>query len=435
MPDIPIKFSIPNLAQIVDEFSAKGYDLADKLFETPEFDVLLGTDYAYVIPETSVVFGKFKTSMYSSTPYGILLSGNCDDLLRDVNYLPNLKKSKKVAKTKISTAKNSESSHSLFANCFHVNFEIGEDIDRDILNKATENVLEQRCSQVLNYENFTDPEINYSINDQVSDFLLRSVTRLEDGRLQMPLPWKGKVAHNLPNNFALARNILYSNLNRYKNEPRKLSMMSDVIKSQSDLGIIERIPNFEQFKRENPVHSFLGHMPVFRLDKETTKTRIVYLSNLSEKGKISHNNALHSGSNLNYKLVTAITFIRFNKFIAFYDLVKAFSMIALPVSDQNKLLFLFYKNVEKSDYSLEFYKITRVPFGLPPSPHILLLCLYKIFMVDSENDSENVKQIKRAAFHYLYMDNGAIGAQTADELELNFGIIKETLESYKFNLQ
>ena len=59
--------------------------------------------------------------------------------------------------------------------------------------------------------------------------------------------------------------------------------MDKLFRDQQMLGIIEKMDNINQFKLEHPEHSFMGHMPVFKLNRSNTKCRIVYSSNLCKK--------------------------------------------------------------------------------------------------------------------------------------------------------
>ena len=181
-------------------------------------------------------------------------------------------------------------------------------------------------------------------------------------------------------------------------------------------------------------------MPVFRLDRESTKCRVVYLSNLAEKGdknthKISHNQAMYSGPNLNCKITTALTKLRFDEFILCFDLQKAFLNISLFPVDQNKLLFLWFQNPLKNNYNLIFLKSLRLPFGLVCSPFILMIGLYKILIEDSDTDAEDLKQLKKLIFDLIYVDNGCITATTKIELKTKFRLLKEIFAPYKFSLQ
>ena len=75
--------------------------------------------------------------------------------------------------------------------------------------------------------------------------------------------------------------------------------MDKNIKELESLGIIEKVTNLPQFMEDNPTCSFLSRMPIFKSDKETTKCRIVFLSNLCDKTVesqvISHNQAMYPG--------------------------------------------------------------------------------------------------------------------------------------------
>ena len=137
-------------------------------------------------------------------------------------------------------------------------------------------------------------------------------------------------------------------------------MVDQAFKEQAELGIIDRIDNLDTFLEENPNHSFLAHMAVFKPDKETTKCRVVYLSNLCEKSyvstAISHNQAMFSGPNLNRKISSALLHLRFDALLFCFDMKRAFLNICLCNEDANKLVFLWYRNVDKSDFTIVGYR-------------------------------------------------------------------------------
>ena len=63
-------------------------------------------------------------------------------------------------------------------------------------------------------------------------------------------------------------------------------MVNDVIQGQLDMGVIEKIPDLTSFMIENLTCSFLAHMPIFKLERSSTKCRVVYMSNLAGIDKI-----------------------------------------------------------------------------------------------------------------------------------------------------
>ena len=60
----------------------------DKCKIIDKIDLILGTKSAFCIPENEIVFGKYKSSLFSITPLGVLLKGNVDQLISDQDYLP-----------------------------------------------------------------------------------------------------------------------------------------------------------------------------------------------------------------------------------------------------------------------------------------------------------------------------------------------------------
>ena len=192
-----------------------------------------------------------------------------------------------------------------------------------------------------------------------------------------------------------------SNLKKLKRILEHIKMVDDVIKEQVDMGIIERIPNLDNFLESHPEASFLVHMPIFRPDKETTKCRTVFMSNLGEKVEgrsltVTHNQSSHPGPKLNQKLGTAFVNLRFGSKLLCYDIKKAFNQILLTEEDQSRLLFFWYRNVCKNDFTLVAYRNVRLSFGLRCSPTFLMLSLYYILVID-DCDS-NLTDIKRLLY-------------------------------------
>jgi hypothetical protein len=136
------------------------------------------------------------------------------------------------------------------------------ELDYDRLMQATEEVLESQCSEYLCKTELSDKE-NPEIDEKIAKFILDGTTRNSDGRLVMPLAWRAEVSGLLGDNFALARNILASNLEKLKNSPEKLELIEKVVKEQESLGIIEKISNLYEYIENSPSVSFLAHMPVF----------------------------------------------------------------------------------------------------------------------------------------------------------------------------
>lgn len=142
-------------------------------------------------------------------------------------------------------------------------------------------------------------------------------------------------------------------------------------------------------------------MGIFKPDRETTKCRVVFLSNLNEvepgkRMRISHNQCMNPGPTLNQTLSSAYFHLRFDEKLLTYDLKNAFNMLSLKEGDQAKLLFLWYRNVRKGDFTVVAYRNVQLSFGLRCSSFLLMISLM---------------------YALLYMDNGAISSNNTQNLE------------------
>lgn len=89
---------------------------------------------------------------------------------------------------------------------------------------------------------------------------------------QVSLPWK--VAHPvLPDNRLLSLKRLQGLFHQLKQHPSSLKEYDLLIREQLRMGIVEAV--YEQKKPSGIVH-YIPHHAVVRMDKQTTKLRVVY---------------------------------------------------------------------------------------------------------------------------------------------------------------
>ena len=83
---------------------------------------------------------------------------------------------------------------------------------------------------------------------------------------------------------------------------------------------------------------------------------------------LSHNMAIQSGPNLNKKITSALLHLRFDEILLSFDLKKTFLQIKLENVDSNRLLFLWFRDIENNNFNMIGYRNLRLPFGLRASP-------------------------------------------------------------------
>lgn len=476
IPDVHMCLKLPNMSLVTDSFKQKGYKLADsflrhKTNKIDKIDFVLGADYSRLIIGKDVPFGR--DSIYIESSVGTLLIGNLQKLKADLSSLPNVNSvTSNLARIDGSPSMGERCTYSVNLHTFFVSkltsVNLHEDVDRleysnlidesefsvldslgriqhDKVQKATDQILELQCRQYISQDGDVYNDTSCELNKNLIDYTIKNIIRTDEGRIKVPLLWNGKVKNCLADNCNLAKVILKTSLKKLqkgyklqKDGGQKLDLIDQTFREQEESGIIERIDNLEEYLNEHPGSSFLPHMPIFKFGRDTTKCRVVFLSNLSEKRGskyLSHNQAMLAGPTLNHKLSSALLQLRFGRFLLIYDLKKAFNQLELSDIDQSKLLFFWFKNVRKNDFSLVAFKNVRLSFGLRCSPFLLLISLFYILVIEADKDVPELQSLKHLMYSLLYMDNGAISSDSVDHLHWAYSQLPSIFSPYCFDVQ
>jgi hypothetical protein len=94
VPEIRAKVDASNLKDVISKCSQLGIPLADEnLLQQPTVDVLLGVDYAHILPVHSCTFGlSDKPSMIYYCAAGVMLTGSVTSLVGNIPHLHLVKK-------------------------------------------------------------------------------------------------------------------------------------------------------------------------------------------------------------------------------------------------------------------------------------------------------------------------------------------------------
>ena len=427
VPDIKIDLFLPNLKIVTEKFIDNKFCLADQLLASEtdhvsNIGMIVGSNYFHLLPGRDVIYGRGKCpSMYSETPIGIVLYGEIQQILPNLHYLEsnsvvnftaqvdemkpeavegsstNIIDENEVIETNIANDIGGISfkHENLYTNSL-LSLDMNDDynLTNTIINESNFQNLNKYCHELLNIDTDLVNENAIDAQADIIDHALDVTTRDETGRLIMPILWDKVNCKNLANNSYLSKQILESQRRKFDKMPDKLNMIDLVIKDQLEQGVVSKIPDLDQFRADNPDYSFIPHKPVFKIHNDTTKCRVVYMSNLCAKGtnkvNLSHNQTINTGPPLNSKMSTAFKWLRFDTRLLIYDIKKVSLQIRLYPEDIKKLCFLWYQDVSCVDYSIVGYSMTRVPFGLRCSPCLLMLALYKILIMDTDGDTHEI---------------------------------------------
>ena len=106
-------------------------------------------------------------------------------------------------------------------------------------------------------------------------------------------------------------------------------------------------------------------------------------------------------------------------------------MIKVPDEDRNMIRFLLFKDMNDGNAELEHFRITRLVFGLKPSPAILGAIISHHLQLFKEQHPDVVRLIEDS----LYVDDMVSGAEDDERAFHVYQISKHIMAKEGFNLR
>ena len=310
-----------------------------------------------------------------------------------------------------------------------------DNVHANTVNLTATHVLKVESS-VINHDDlaaelkkFWDYE-SFGINDDNATLYDKFVNEVEfvEGRYQVRLPFKED--HDLlPDNFALCKSRLVSLLRRLSVKPDVSRQYNDVIREQLKQGIIEPVDQGTT-NGVGKVH-YIPHHEVIRVDKETTKLRVVYdASAKAQSTTPSLNDCLYAGPPLSSLIYDILLRFRVHKVAISGDIEKAFLNISVDPRDRDYLRFLWVDGTGSKHPNLQVYRFARVAFGISSSP-FLLNATIRHHLTSTDLPEEFVDCVLKS----LYVDD-FVGGEDSDDLVFEmFKNLKSSFKSGGFNMR
>ena len=251
--------------------------------------------------------------------------------------------------------------------------------------------------------------------------------RFTGERYQVKLPFKDNHPM-LPDNYTSASRSLTNVIKRLRNQPEILEQYDHVIKEQLESVVVESVPQ-EQIPEPGNVH-YLPHREVVRLNRDTTKLRVVYDASSKVIGP-SLNDCLHIGPSLNPLLLDILLRFRVHKVAVTADIEKAFLNIEIDPEHRDFLRFLWVDDINKVSPEVKLIRFARVVFGVNSSPFMLNATIRHHVSTCLPDDSTLTRDLLKS----LYVDDYLSGGS---DVKSAFTLSKETklcLKSGGFNMR
>ncbi|GBN38457.1 hypothetical protein AVEN_122720-1 [Araneus ventricosus] len=192
-----------------------------------------------------------------------------------------------------------------------------------------------KVSDLWNLETIGITDDGRSLTNEIEDELAREqflsyLSRNEEGRYSVGLPWTQKQPPEIPTNHHVAETRLFSVTRKLRNL-RKYHSYDQIFRDWLDEGIIEKVPENDLYKRSH----YLPPHPVFKPESLTTQIRPVFDASSKTGRAPSLNDCLFSGPNLIEQIPLVLLRFRENAIGVTSDIKRAFLQIELREPDRD----------------------------------------------------------------------------------------------------
>ena len=366
----------------------RGLELADGDVndENGDIDILIGQDYYWIVMRDPIIRGEINEPVAQLSIFGWILSGAISD-------------------------------------------DIGRESDQEqqlLIRTEEKDDLKAQLEAFWRVESFGIAESEEEEEDVVNSMFLKSIT-YDGKRYEVSLPWR-KNAGVVGDNFLQAKSRLASVKRKLmQNAPLKEEYVNNFV-TQIDSGILERV-----IEDKPPAFGncyYMPHHPVVKLERETTKVRIVYDASSKTSGR-SLNQALHQGPSLLPEIFKILLRFRCHEIALVADIEKAFLNISVSEKDRDFLRLLWFKKPDDLDSQIEIYRFTRVVFGVTCSPYHLNATLRFHIMKYVEKYPESLE----AVINSLYVDEFQGGAKNDEKTVELYKALTEIMPAGGFNMR
>ena len=238
---------------------------------------------------------------------------------------------------------------------------------------------------------------------------VRKTTKInEEGRVEVSCPWRPGFPSNLPNNFFAVREQMIRKQKQCERNG-KLEVYNSLVHDLINRRFVRILSPEETMRCPDENSWYLSHHMVERLDKETSKYRLVFNSALPHQG-VCLNDAFEKGPDYTNSLFAVFLQWRDNAIAVSGDMEKMFNQISTNPDDRRYHRFLWRFD---SSSPILVFEWSRVLFGDKPSPDLAGFAIRFLADLSKEEYPVGADKLK----NNTYVDD--VGYSTSTTLDAN----------------
>uniref|UniRef100_A0A8D8SE53 Integrase catalytic domain-containing protein n=1 Tax=Cacopsylla melanoneura TaxID=428564 RepID=A0A8D8SE53_9HEMI len=228
---------------------------------------------------------------------------------------------------------------------------------------SPEEPLETIVKKFWHMEEVPSPADELTLEEKKCDkYFVSTTQRLANGRYSVSLPFKVSPS-NLGNSHEIAKKRLLNLEKKFQIDPEFYMNYKKAINAYMDDGHASLVQSYDT----NSESYFMSHFAVVRLNRLTTKTRIVFDNSCVTSTGVSLNDVLHTGPMLYKSLFDLLTKFRLFPFAYTGDIKAMFLQVVIQEPDRKYQRFLWR---DSTSQPIQCYEMERLVFGARPSPFL-----------------------------------------------------------------
>ena len=272
--------------------------------------------------------------------------------------------------------------------------------------------IESSLKKLFNRDEEIENESRYSYEQEYAINLFeKTITQLEDGQYVVNPLFK-KESVKLRNNYFLAM-IRYNSLRKsLKRHPDRFNLYNEALKAMIDDQTVEEVnESTDVTKNMSKYFYYLPHSAVIKLDRVTTKIRVVFDASAKNSEGQSLNDQLLEGPKLQLDIVELLIRMRLKKIVILADVAKMFYSIL--IDEQFRDYFRFLWNFSDGD-TPKVYRFRKLLMGAKSSPYLAIATVHHHLdkVAKEEPQKEGLCQLLKES---LYVDDLITGVNTVEE--------------------
>ena len=271
-----------------------------------------------------------------------------------------------------------------------------------------------------------------SVEAELEIFFKNNLSRMEDGRYMVRLPFKDNL-RTLGDNENVARGSLKRVLYRALKDKELLAAIDQEMHQSIQRGYAEAAPA----KKQGELVHYLPILPVVKRDpeKHLSKLRVVKDAGVRRKDEAALNDVVHDGANLLPDIFKVLLRFRRDEIAVVSDIEKAFRQYRIHPDHRTFLRFFWPLGISKNRGApvREFWS-TTLDFGISASPFIHCAGIRFHVRQLAREHAEKARLLSDIEQHF-YMDDLVFTTESADEGFESFDFLFKAFGAGGFKLR